>query len=131
MPSPGSAMRAPPREVGRVTVMAPVSRPAGRSENPRSARPGRVPTVTSDLGRVAALARYPVKSLAGEALAEATVESHGLAGDRTWAVYTEDGGIGSGKTTRRFRRVDGLLGLAGRSAGGAPVVTTPDGRSAV
>src|SRR4051812_32790201 len=131
MPSPGSAMRARPRSVGRVTVMAPVSRRAAAPRNPRPARPGRVPPVTSDHGRVAALARYPVKSLAGEGLAEATVEPRGIAGDRTWAVYTEDGGIGSGKTTRRFRRVDGLLGLSARSAGGAPVVTPPDGRSVV
>ncbi len=87
--------------------------------------------MTSDLGRVAALARYPVKSLAGEALGGAVVEPRGLVGDRSWAVYTEDGGIGSGKTTRRFRRVDGLLGLSATSGGGAPVVTTPDGRSAV
>ena len=85
----------------------------------------------SDLGRVAALTRYPVKSLAGEALAGAAVEPRGLVGDRTWAVYTDDGGIGSGKTTRRFRRVDGLLGLSATSDDAAPVVTAPDGRSAV
>jgi uncharacterized protein YcbX len=87
--------------------------------------------VLPDLGRVVELARYPVKSLAGETLAEAQVEPRGLVGDRTWAVYTDDGGIGSGKTTRRFRRVDGLLGLSAASGNGAPVVTTPDGRSAV
>ena len=84
----------------------------------------------SDVGRVDALARYPVKSLAGETLETADVGPRGLAGDRTWAVYTEDGGIGSGKTTRRFRRVDGLLGLTATSDGGAPVVSIPDGRSA-
>ncbi len=81
-------------------------------------------------GRVAALTRYPVKSLAGEALTAADVGPRGLDGDRSWAVYTEDGGIGSGKTTRRFRRVDGLLGLAAATDGSAPVVSAPDGRSA-
>lgn len=84
----------------------------------------------SDLGSVAALVRYPVKSLAGEPLGAAQVGPRGLDGDRTWAVYTEDGGIGSGKTTRRFRRVDGLLGLTATTDGAAPTVSVPDGRSA-
>ena len=84
-----------------------------------------------DIGSVVSLARYPVKSTAGESLAEVHVGARGLEGDRGWAVYTEDGGIGSGKTTRRFRRVDGLLGLTARTGDGAPVVTVPDGRSAV
>ena len=82
------------------------------------------------LGRVAGLTRYPVKSLAGETLSVARVGPRGLDGDRTWALYTEDGGIGSGKSTRRFRRVDGLLGLAAATDGAAPVVTLPDGRAA-
>lgn len=42
------------------------------------------------------------------------VGQRGLEGHRTWAVHTADGGIGSGKTTRRFRRVDGLPALAAR-----------------
>jgi uncharacterized protein YcbX len=37
------------------------------------------------VGRVAGLWRYPVKSMAGEALAEVEVSWHGLAGDRRWA----------------------------------------------
>lgn len=37
------------------------------------------------VGRVAGLWRYPVKSMCGEALAEAEVSWHGLAGDRRWA----------------------------------------------
>ncbi len=36
-------------------------------------------------GRVVALWRYPVKSMAGEALEEAAVGWHGFAGDRRWA----------------------------------------------
>jgi hypothetical protein len=39
----------------------------------------------SDVGRVVALYRYPVKSMAGEPLAAADVSWHGLAGDRRWA----------------------------------------------
>ena len=75
------------------------------------------------LGTVAALARYPVKSTAGEEIDEVRVMPRGLEGDRGWAVCTEDGGIGSGKTIRRFRRVDGLLGLTARTGDGAPVVS--------
>jgi len=37
------------------------------------------------IGRVTELWRYPVKSMAGEPLAEADVSWHGLAGDRRWA----------------------------------------------
>ena len=37
-------------------------------------------------------------------------------------VYTEDGGIGSGKTTRRFRKVDGLLDLRATLEAVGPVV---------
>jgi len=87
--------------------------------------------VTPSLGRVAALTRFPVKSVGGEEVHAAVVEPRGLVGDRTWAVYTEDGGIGGGKTTRRFRRLDGLLGLSATADGDAPVIRSPDGRSAV
>jgi uncharacterized protein YcbX len=86
------------------------------------------------VGVVTGLRRYPVKSLLGEELGAAVVERRGVEGDRFWAVYTEDGGIGSGKTSRRFRRVDGLLRLratlldAGSDAG-APRVHLPDGRA--
>jgi uncharacterized protein YcbX len=85
------------------------------------------------VGRVAGLARYPVKSMAGEDLTEARFGPLGITGDRRWAAYTADGGIGSGKTTRRFRRVDGLLSLRARLDSGAPadavpVIGFPDGR---
>ena len=78
-------------------------------------------------GRVGALLRYPVKAMGGEQLEAADVEARGLVGDRQWAVYTEDGGIGSGKTTRRFRRVDGLLGWRAQLHGALPVVESPSG----
>ena len=78
-------------------------------------------------GRVGALLRYPVKSMSGEELPEVEVARRGLAGDRAWAVYTEDGGIGSGKTTRRFRRVDGLLDWRARLENGVPTVVSPTG----
>ena len=47
------------------------------------------------VGRVVGLWRYPVKSMAGEELAEAEVSWHGLAGDRRWA-FIRDGVVRSG-----------------------------------
>lgn len=81
------------------------------------------------VGHVSLLARYPVKSMGGELLAAAEVASRGVVGDRSWAAYTADGGIGSGKTTRRFQRVDGLLAFRARIEDTVPVVEFPDGRT--
>jgi len=47
------------------------------------------------VGRVAALWRYPVKSMAAEELDRAEVSWHGLAGDRRWA-FIRDGQVRSG-----------------------------------
>jgi hypothetical protein len=47
------------------------------------------------VGRVAALWRYPVKSMAGERLDTAEISWHGLAGDRRWA-FIRDGQVRSG-----------------------------------
>lgn len=58
---------------------------------------------------ITALARYPVKSMGGEPCGRLSFDERGVVGDRVWAVRTADGGIGSGKTTRRFRRLVGLL----------------------
>jgi uncharacterized protein len=80
--------------------------------------------------RLAGLWRYPVKSLAGERLRRVTVNLRGLEGDRLWALVGPGGGIASGKTTRRFRRVPGLLHHRSRLDGREPVVTLADGRSA-
>jgi uncharacterized protein YcbX len=42
-----------------------------------------------EVGRVAGLWRYPVKSMAAESLDEVEVSWHGLAGDRRWAFVQE------------------------------------------
>ncbi len=47
------------------------------------------------IGRVAALWRYPVKSMAGQALERADVAWQGIAGDRRWA-FVQDGQVRSG-----------------------------------
>ncbi len=46
-------------------------------------------TGAGEVGRVAGLWRYPVKSMAGQALEAAEVGWHGLAGDRRWAFVQE------------------------------------------
>ena len=78
---------------------------------------------------VASLHRYPVKSLVGERLEAADIVDRGLRGDRLWAVVDEDGKLGSGKSSRRFRKMEGLLDLAASYDGDVPVITFPDGRS--
>lgn len=77
---------------------------------------------------VDALYRYPVKSMAGERCDSLQLEPRGVESDRLWAVRTADGKLGSGKSTRRFRRIDGLLEHASSLSDGRPQVTLPDGR---
>jgi uncharacterized protein len=51
--------------------------------------------VMTVVGRVVALWRYPVKSMAAEELGRVEVSWHGLAGDRRWA-FIRDGQVRSG-----------------------------------
>jgi uncharacterized protein len=82
------------------------------------------------VGTVEALWRYPVKSMAGEQLSQAPVDARGILGDRLYAVRDTDGKLGSGKNTRRFRRMDGLLDFhAAYLPDLTPVITLPDGRT--
>ena len=81
----------------------------------------------STVAVVETVRRYPVKSLVGESLDRARVESRGLRGDRLWSVRDLDGKFGSGKSTRRFRRMDGLLDLVAAYDADVPVVRFPDG----
>ncbi|HET7071086.1 MAG TPA: MOSC N-terminal beta barrel domain-containing protein [Nocardioides sp.] len=69
--------------------------------------------------------RYPVKSLQGEALDEAVVETDGLQGDRRWGI--RDGRTGRILTARRRPE---LLHAAATYRDGLPVITLPDGRVA-
>ena len=78
--------------------------------------------------------RYPVKSLGGQRVEASLVNERGLVGDRLWAVRDEDGKLGSGKDSRRFRRMEGLLGVTARYEAEPgtgqiepPVVIGPDG----
>jgi uncharacterized protein len=76
---------------------------------------------------IAALWRYPVKSMLGERCDELQVEARGAVGDRLYAVRDAEGKLGSGKNSRRFRRLEGLFTF--RAAGDPPRITFPDGRS--
>ena len=80
------------------------------------------------VGEVTALLRYPVKSLQGERLDRVAFDPRGVVGDRLWSVRDLDGKVGSGKSTRRFRRMPGLLELSASYDGAVPVIGFPDGR---
>ena len=77
--------------------------------------------------RLVALHRYPVKSMGGESLERVDILSSGLRDDRAWAVYGSDGKLGSGKHTRRFRRMDPVFELVARMDGQGARVRFPDG----
>jgi len=70
--------------------------------------------------------RYPVKSMMGETLREADIGETGIPGDRGWAVRDEQrGGIRGGK------KIPQLMTLTAQSGATAPLITAPDGDSAL
>jgi uncharacterized protein YcbX len=73
--------------------------------------------------------RYPIKSIGGERLDMSFADDRGLLGDRVWAVQDDAGKLGSGKNSRRFTRVLGLLDLTSRydDEDEPPIVVAPDG----
>ena len=70
--------------------------------------------------------RYPVKSLQGEPLDEARLEADGLLGDRRWGIRDQR----TGRILTARRRPE-LLTAVGAYDGDLPVITLPDGRTAV
>ncbi|MDQ0899352.1 MULTISPECIES: MOSC domain-containing protein [unclassified Paenibacillus] len=78
-------------------------------------------------GRIKEIRRYPIKSVLGESLSNVLIDRRGLYGDRMWAIRNSSGKFGSGKTTRRFQKMDGLFKYKARYDGSIPIVTTPDG----
>jgi MOSC domain-containing protein len=77
---------------------------------------------------VVEIRRYPVKSMLGELVPTAHIGRRGLDGDRLWAVRDTEGKFGSGKNTRRFRRMPGLFRLQAYTSEQVPIVELPDGR---
>jgi uncharacterized protein YcbX len=79
------------------------------------------------LGTVAALRRYPVKSMLGEDVTASDVTRAGLAGDRRLAVVSQrTGKVASAKYPRLWRD---LLTLSASTAGEAVRITLPDGKA--
>lgn len=77
---------------------------------------------------IAALWRYPVKSMRGETVSSLTVDDHGVVGDRILALRLADGKLASSKTTRHYCHVQGLLqfrAITGDS--GRVFIIFPDG----
>lgn len=85
---------------------------------------GRLPEMTA---RIVELWRYPVKSMLGERCDALHVEMRGVQGDRLFAIRDAQGKFGSGKHTRRFRRIDGLFGFSASYRAEEPQIRFPDG----
>jgi uncharacterized protein len=85
-------------------------------------------SISENRGRIVRLWRYPVKSMLGEECAHLDVNERGVVGDRLFAVRDADGRFGSGKTTHRFRKIDGLFGFRAAYDHDVPRITFPDGR---
>ncbi|ATL28324.1 MOSC domain-containing protein [Streptomyces formicae] len=78
--------------------------------------------------KVVGLNSFPVKSMLGVAHERLDFDARGAVGDRLWALRHADGKLSSGKNSRRFRRVPGMLEhTAAYDADGIPFVTAPDG----
>jgi uncharacterized protein len=95
---------------------------------------GGVMATGGSAGSIAAMWRFPVKSMQGERLAQAELTKQGLLGDRAYAIVDrETGNVASAKSVRLF---PGLLRLSAAfveppSMGGElpPVlITLPDGK---
>jgi hypothetical protein len=76
----------------------------------------------TELGRVIALWRYPVKSFLGERLEEASLGERGVAGDRGYAL--RDGATGHILSAKKF---SALLHARAETRNGGVVVGLPDG----
>ena len=78
-------------------------------------------------GRLGAIRRYPVKSLAGELRDHTLVDLRGLQGDRLWSVRDPDGKLGSGQVQPPVPS-DGRAARADRGLRReVPVIGFPDG----
>ena len=80
------------------------------------------------VGRVGELWVYPVKSLLGQPLEQVRCTERGFFRDRWWAIEGVDGKFASGKTSRRFRHMPGLLSMASYlDPTGTAWIRLPDG----
>ncbi len=77
------------------------------------------------LGTVAAIFRYPVKSMLGESIESAEIHDAGIVGDRVWAVRDEL--RGNFMTGKRVGALMGCIGRSPRSGAGVPEIELPTG----
>jgi uncharacterized protein YcbX len=88
-------------------------------------------TANPMVGAVAALWRYPVKSMQGEELNATEIHERGLHGDRVFALMdAAEGRIASAKNPRKWPRLFDFRAALARTAGAAPAavwITLPDG----
>src|SRR5438045_1564328 len=93
--------------------------------------------MSEPIGHVAALWRYPVKSMGGERIDSSLIGERGLAGDRRWAVVdAESGRVASAKRPRLWGPLlecrASYAAEPGDGGEAAPVrITLPDGREVV
>lgn len=80
------------------------------------------------IGSVRSITRFPVKSMAGEALPAVELTPTGLLGDRTYAFESSNAPAGMHRLTGQQRR-NMLLFHAHTRADGSVCVTTPSGQS--
>jgi len=71
--------------------------------------------------------RYPVKSMLGELCDSLRLEPRGVEGDRQYAIRDVSGKFGSGKNTRRFKKIDGLFRFSTRYCGDGLELRLPSG----
>ena len=81
----------------------------------------------TEIGRIGALWRHPVKSMQGESVDSALVGPEGMAGDRAFALLDDESGyVVSGKRPKRWGDV---MHCSARSGPEGPEVELPDGRT--
>lgn len=78
---------------------------------------------------VSELWRYPIKSMLGERCDALRLDARGVEGDRLFAVRDAEGKVGSGKNTRRFRKIDGLFRFQASYRGRVPHILLPSGET--
>lgn len=125
-------------------MVADRGRPTACAGAGKRAATGYARQMSSVLGTVVGLHRYPVKSMRGESPTRAWIDAAGLDGDRAWALLDPQRQWASAKTNReRWRLFDGMLDLRAETVGGSAaseadpgvsgtvVISLPDGRRLV
>ncbi len=91
----------------------------------------------AEIGTIASMWRYPVKSMIGEELPKAQVKDHGILGDRSYAILDlSDGKVGTAKNPRKWPTLFNCKATFGeaidRNEKMLPVhITLPDGTKVI